>query len=360
MDDYNILDDPGGGYTRTCHSLSGFFSARTYPLMGQEYMKQDTTRPPAKPLLGIGACLAGREVRYNGQAKAPNVHVRDICKNFDTRPFCPEMGVGLGVPRPPIHLVGSESGVRVLDVATHEKDYTEAIAGYARWVLDSAPELCGYILVKGSPSCGYERVKRFNAKGNVVAHDQQGIFAAELARRNPLLPLEDDGRLNDPALRESFVTRAYAYHEWQQLLRDGLTAKKIIDFYSRYKYLVMAHHVAGYKEIGPMLATAGREDLEDLADRFITALMSALRQRATRRSHTNVLFHLAGYLKRQLCPEDKQRLHQLIEQYRQGLVPLVVPITMLRHHFAHNPNAYIDQQVFFEPYPDELKLRNLV
>lgn len=310
--------------------------------------------------MGIGSCLAGNAVRYNGQAKSPNEHVRGIAENFEMRAFCPEMGIGMGVPRQPIHLVGSEDSVRALDVETHSKDYTEQLAGYADKVLELAPGLCGYILVKASPSCGYERVKRFTDKGHGVASDQRGIFAAALGRVDPLLPLEDDGRLNDPGLRESFITRAYTYHDWKQLRADGLTAHKLVNFYSRYKYLVMAHHLPAYQALGRMVADAGKQPLDELADNFIRVLMEALGQRATRRSHTNVLFHLSGYLKRSISTDERQRLKDLIEQYRLGHVPLVVPITLLKHHFANNPNGYIDSQVFMAPYPDELKLRNLV
>jgi len=318
------------------------------------------TESASKPLMGIGSCLAGNAVRYNGQTKAPNQHVRAIYDNFEMRAFCPEMGIGMGVPREPIHIVGTEDDVRVLDVATHSQDYTDQIAGYADTVLELAPEISGYILVKGSPSCGYDRVKRFGMNGHSIASDQKGIFAASLARKDPLLPLEDDGRLNDPGLRESFITRAYTYHEWKSLKASGLSARKIVEFYSRYKYLVMAHHVPSYKTLGRMVADVGKRETNAFADEFIAAMMEALTRRATRRSHTNVLQHMAGYLKRSISAEERGRLSDLIEQYRLGHMPLVVPITMLKHHFANNPNSYIDQQVFMTPYPDELKLRNLL
>jgi len=313
-----------------------------------------------RPLLGIGSCLAGNAVRYNGDAKKPNDHVRALCAHFDTQAFCPEMGIGLGVPRPPIHLVGTEDAVRILDVKTHQHDYTDEIRSYAQWVLAQAPRLCGYILVKDSPSCGYGRVKRYSPQGQHLASDQNGVFASALASSDPLLPLEDDGRLNDPGLRESFVTRACAYHDWKMLLQRGLTAHRLIAFYTRYKYLVMAHHVPSYKTLGPMLANAGRQPLEALADAFIGALMAALTHRATRRSHSNVLFHLSGYLKERLTAAQRQRISALIEDYRTGKVPLVVPVTLLKHHFADHPNAYIDGQVFLDPYPAELRVRNEV
>lgn len=313
-----------------------------------------------KPVMGIGSCLAGNAVRYNGQTKSPNQYVRGISDNFEMRAFCPEMGAGMGVPRPPIHLVGSETQVRAVDVDTHSNDFTDKLAGYADTVLQLAPELSGYILVKGSPSCGYDRVKRYGENGHSIASDQQGVFAAALAKADPLLPLEDDGRLNDPGLRESFVTRAYTYHDWKQLVAGGLSARSLIEFYSRYKYLAMAHHVPSYKALGRMLADAGKQDATALGKEFIAALMSALSQRATRRSHSNVLYHLSGYLKRDVAGAERQRLKALIDQYRLGQIPLVVPVTMLKHHFANSPNAYIDNQAFMAPYPDELQLRNLV
>lgn len=323
-------------------------------------MTDDSHQTQHRPVMGIGACLEGSPVRYNGQTKAPNQHVKALGEHFEMRTFCPEMGIGLGVPRPPIHLVGTPEAVRVLDVATHEHDYTEQIQDYAGTVLSMAPELCGYVLVKGSPSCGYERVKRYTPEGHSAASDQQGIFAAALHAADPLLPLEDDGRLNDPGLRESFTTRACTYHDWKTLVAEGLTAHKLIGFYSRYKYLVMAHHVPSYKALGPMLANAGKEDLDELSGHFINEVMSGLRHRATRRSHSNVLFHLSGYLKRTISSAERQRLAGLIDSYRTGLVPLVVPLTMLKHHFANNPNAYVEQQTFLSPYPEELGLRNLV
>lgn len=312
----------------------------------------------SRPVLGIGSCLAGNAVRYNGDSKKPNVHVRSIAEHFQTRAFCPEMGIGLGVPRPPIHLIQRGDAIRVVDAATHEQDYTDPIRDYARQVLANAPELCGYILVKGSPSCGYGRVKRYSEQGNPLGSDQNGIFAAELARLDPLLPLEDDGRLNDPGLRDSFVTRAGVYHNWKLLCREGLSAHRLVQFYSRHKYLVMAHHVASYKQIGRLLANAGGENIEALAQTFINTLMAALARPATRRSHSNVLFHIAGYLKRSISDQQRQRLAVLIEEYRTGRVPLVVPLTLLKHHFADNPDAYVHSQVFLQPYPDELGMRN--
>lgn len=318
----------------------------------------DNMQEQDRPLLGIGACLNGQAVRYNGDSKSANASVKRLRDFFAVQAFCPEMGIGLGVPRPPIHLVGEPNSVRVLDVATHSNDYSAPLAEYAEHVVDKAPQLCGYILVKGSPSCGYDRVKRYSEAGHQLAADQRGYFAAALERLDPLLPLEDDGRLNDPGLCESFVTRALTYHAWKQLHRGGLSAHAVVNFYSQYKYQLMAHDQAAYKRVGRMLADAGKRDIDALAAEFIAELMAGLKQRATVRSHANVLFHLAGYLKKRLAGQERQRLAALIEQYRQGEVPLIVPITLLKHHFANHPNAYIDKQIFLAPYPDALGMRN--
>lgn len=233
------------------------------------------------PVVGIGACLDGQAVRYNGVSKPPNAYVRQLMTAFELRPFCPEVGIGMGVPRPPIHLVGAAGeAVRALDVYSHQRDYTAPLAAYARDVLRRAPELCGYILVKNSPSCGYDRVKRYTGSGALAAADSRGIFAAALHAADPLLPLEDDGRLNDPGLRESFATRVYAYRDWKALRAEGLSARALVAFHSRYKYLVMAHDVGAYKRLGRLLADAGRRDPEALGSEFIAGLMAALSQRS--------------------------------------------------------------------------------
>jgi uncharacterized protein YbbK (DUF523 family)/uncharacterized protein YbgA (DUF1722 family) len=270
-----------------------------------------TTDASRRPLLGIGSCLAGNAVRYDGDSKPANAQVREICAQFDTRAFCPEMAIGLGVPRPPIHLVGTQHAVRVVDVATHSHDYTARIQAYAQQMLQQCPQLCGYILVQGSPSCGYGAVKRYSQAGEYLASDQNGIFAQALADRDPLLPLADDEQLNDPGLRDSFVTRARAYHDWKMLVQGGLTPQRLIAFYSRYKYLVMAHHVPSYNVLGPMLANAGREAMDELARAFITTLMAALTHHSTRRSHGNVLSHLAGYLRGHATIAQRQQLRAL-------------------------------------------------
>lgn len=315
---------------------------------------------PLHPSIGIGACLVGQKVRYNAEAKRKNPHIETLVGHINMLSFCPEMEIGLGVPREPVRLVGELGKLRLSDSATQSSDHTTPIRAYAGQVLNSNPQLAGYILVKGSPSCGFERVKRYSELGNAIRNDATGIFTAELARLDPLLPLEDDGRLYDHGLRENFISRVYAYHDWKAFSRTPRTLHGITQFWSRYKYMLLSRHVPSYKLIGHTLADARQLPIEDVAETFITQLMTGLNHIATRKSHTNVLQHIKGYLKRDLASGDKQELDMIIMQYLRGYIPLVVPITLLRHHFKRHIYDYVDQQVYMQPYPEQLSLRNLI
>jgi uncharacterized protein YbgA (DUF1722 family)/uncharacterized protein YbbK (DUF523 family) len=311
-----------------------------------------------KPEIGIGACLVGQAVRYNGDSKRSNPHIDRLQDCLSPRAFCPEMAIGLGVPRETVRLVGEPGDLRLTDSATQSANHTAAMVDYAARVVEKNPDMAGYILVKGSPSCGYQRVKRYNEDGNAVASDASGVFATALMQLDPLLPVEEDGRLHDDRLRENFISRVYAYHDWKQLLKTGISRHSLTGFWARYKYQAMASDVSGYRQIGRMLAESRGVPLEQLAEKFITLLMRSLAKLPTRKSHSNVLQHLRGYLKRDLDGGDKRELDTLIGQYRSGVVPLVVPVTLLQHHFKKFSNAYIDQQVYMRPYPEQLMLRN--
>jgi uncharacterized protein YbgA (DUF1722 family)/uncharacterized protein YbbK (DUF523 family) len=312
----------------------------------------------AKPKIGIGACLVGQPVRYNGDSKRQNQHIERLKEHITLKSFCPEMAIGLGVPRDTVRLVGDLETTRLTDSATQMAEYTAPIEAYAAEVLANNPDLDGYILVKGSPSCGFARVKRYNEKGNVSGRDATGMFTAALKRLRPLLPLEEDGRLNDHGLRENFVARVYAYKDWKEFCKTGITHHRLTTFWARYKYLVMAHHVPSYQKMGRILANANGRPLQSVADDFVFLLMQALTRMTSRKSHGNVLQHILGYLKRDLASGERRELNALIEQYRCGTIPLVVPLTLLQHHFKKFHHGYIDQQVFMQPYPEQLSLRN--
>ena len=313
--------------------------------------------PPLK--LAISACLLGNNVRYNGGHKLSPLCSQTLAHYFEFQPLCPEMAIGLGAPREPIRLVGDPQAPRAVGTVDRERDVTDALAAYAERMAGELEDISGLIVMQKSPSCGMERVKVYQ-DGGKPAEQGHGIFTATLARLRPELPIEEDGRLHDPVLRENFIARVYAYGEWQALRRAGLTRKGIIAFHSRHKYLLMAHNPLQYRALGRLLAGLGAHDPVEFGPRYFAALMAALKKCATRGTHANVLQHLAGYLRRALPGEERRELQRLIEQYRSGTVPLVVPLTMLKYHFRHHPDRYVALQAYLQPHPEELGLRNAI
>ncbi|HTR01048.1 MAG TPA: DUF523 and DUF1722 domain-containing protein [Candidatus Acidoferrum sp.] len=309
--------------------------------------------------VGVSACLLGQQVRYNGGHKHMELLTRELANHFEFVPTCPELGAGMGVPRAPIRLVGDAAAPRAVQVEAPSIDFTEPLQRYARHRVPELHDLCGYVFIRNSPSCGLFRVKVYRDDG-MPQPQGRGLFAAALTQAYPLLPVEEDGRLNDPVLRENFITRVFAMHEWRQLCARGLTAAGLIDLHSRYKYTLMAHAPQDYAQLGRLLADAGRHDPEELGPRYFERMMQLLQRKATRKTNTNVLMHLQGYLKQRLQAQEKRGLGAVIEHYRQGIVPLIVPVTLLKHYFQVHPDPYISRQAFFQPYPDELGLRNAV
>lgn len=308
--------------------------------------------------VGVSSCLLGQEVRYDAGHKHLALLTKELARYFEYVPTCPEMGAGLGVPRPPMHLAGDPAAPRALKVGDHSTDYTGQVQNYAQERIPALQDLCGYIFIKNSPSCGLFRVKVYMDNGYPGPIPGRGIFAAALTKAMPLLPVEEDGRLHDPVLRENFITRVFAMKAWHELCAQGLTAAGLIDLHSRYKYTLMAHAPQEYGALGQLLAAAGKHDPNELGPRYFAGMMQALQHKATRKTNTNVLMHLQGYLKKQLQAQEKSSLGKVIEQYRSGLIPLIVPVTLLKHYFQVFPDPYIERQAYLQPYPDELSLRN--
>jgi len=314
---------------------------------------------PDKILVGVSSCLLGQEVRFDGGHKRDSYITGTLSDYFDFVPFCPEAGVGLGIPRQPIRLVRQGEQIRAVGTRTPELDPTDDLAAFARRTMHQLGDISGYILKNASPSCGMERVKVYNEKG-MPERIGVGIYAGVLLESLPLLPVEEEGRLGDAVLRENFVERVFVYHRWQQLTRSGLTAHKLVQFHADHKYLIMAHSQEGYRQLGRMVAEAGKEELEHLADAYVAILMATLKRPVKPRQHVNVLQHLLGYLKQHIDKLDREEMVETIEQYRQGVVPLIVPITLIRHHFRRYPDPYVMRQYYLSPHPKELMLRNLI
>ena len=312
-----------------------------------------------RPLIGISSCLLGQKVRYDGTAKRDRWIVERLGKYVEYQPICPEVAIGLSTPRPPIRLVGTPQQSRVLGVDDPSVDVTEALENFALNTAGRLAAISGYVFMSKSPSCGMERVKLYNTKGHAEKKGV-GVYARVLMHSLPNLPCEEEGRLNDPMLRENFVNRVFAYRRWQSLRAAGITAKSLVDFHARHKYMVMAHSQAAYQRLGRLLSHLKGVDLERVADAYEAEFMTALKRRAGRKRHVNVLQHIQGYLKQRIDGGDKQELAESIEAYRREEVPLVVPMKLLRHYFRRHPDHYIDRQWYLDPYPEPLGLRNLI
>lgn len=307
--------------------------------------------------IGVSSCLLGQKVRHDGGSKS-NRFLIDIMSAFvEYLPICPEVDIGLGVPRPTIHLVGDPKAPRLVQVKRPEIDLTEKMQKYAHRQMKKLGDLCGYILKKNSPSCASNLIKVYQ-EPPLPPKYAHGIYAQILMDTYPHLPIEDEGRLMDVRIRENFVERVYVLHRWQTLVNSGLTAKKIVDFHTRHKTALMTHNVSAYQRLGREVAQLKGKNIKEFSEMYIAELMKAFKVIATAKKVANVLYHYLGFLKQQISALDKQELVFAIEQYRLGKLPLIVCLTLFKHHFMHHPNEYIQQQTFLNPYPEEMMLRN--
>ncbi|MEN8763260.1 MAG: DUF523 and DUF1722 domain-containing protein [Thiogranum sp.] len=315
----------------------------------------ETSEPAIR--VATSSCLLGEEVRYDGGHKYNGYLTRTLARHFELIPFCPEVAIGLGVPRPPVRLVKNGGQVRVLGVDDPALDVTDDLLEYGRFVAFRLNSVSGYIFKRGSPSCGMERVKIYSDKG-VPVDSGAGIYAQAIMQELPLLPTEEEGRLMDPVLRENFIERVFVYHRWQSLYRSELTPAKLIEFHTDHKFSILAHDESAYRQLGQIVADAGSADLLQLAEQYAVLLMVAMKKRATPKLHSNVLMHIMGFLKDKIDSGDKAELLDIVEKYRHGKIPLIVPVTLLKHHLRRHPDPYIQRQVYLNPHPQELMLRN--
>jgi uncharacterized protein YbgA (DUF1722 family)/uncharacterized protein YbbK (DUF523 family) len=313
--------------------------------------------------LGISTCLLGENVRYDGGHKR-NAFLMDTLGEYVTWvSVCPEVEIGMSTPRPPIRLERSNGdGVRLV-MPDSGDDLTDRMTSYAeRRVAALRDEhLSGYVLKSGSPSCGMERVRLYDANG-VPSRDGVGLFADALLTHMPQLPVEEEGRLNDARLRENFITRIFARARWLALSDAGLTISRLMEYHARHKYLLMSRNPSAARELGRLLAAAprGADELATLATEYERRFSEALRKLPSRGRHTNVLQHLAGYVSDDIDSGDRTELTEAIEGYRAGLVPLIVPVVLIRHYVRRLGLEYLADQVYLDPHPYELMLLNHV
>jgi uncharacterized protein YbgA (DUF1722 family)/uncharacterized protein YbbK (DUF523 family) len=310
--------------------------------------------------VGISACLLGEKVRYNGGDKRDDFLVDTLGRYVEWVPVCPEVEMGLGTPRNTLRLVRIGDDVHVTMPKTGE-DHTDAMHAYsARRLKELASEdLCGYVLKKDSPSCGMERVRVFDRHG-VPAKSGRGLYADALLREFPNLPVEEEGRLNDPRLRENFIERLFAYARLRAMFSRAWKISDLVAFQTAHKLLLMAHSPKRYQSLGRLVAGAKAVPRAELRKCYETEFMQALSESATTRKHANVLQHIAGYFTDHLDPASRQELQALIGDFQSGLVPLVAPLTLVNHYVRKFEVTYLSGQIYLAPHPKELMLRNHV
>jgi len=311
-----------------------------------------------KILLGISACLLGEPVRYDGGHKLDHFLTDTLSGFVEYVPVCPEFEAGFGVPREAMRLVGDPESPRLMTI----KSGVDLTGRMNMWIRKKLPELekrdlRGFVFKSGSPSSGMERVKVYDAKG-AARKTGAGLFAKAFMARFPLLPVEDEGRLHDIGIRENFIARVFAFHRWKEQLSADRSPAAVIGFYARHKYLLMAHSPAIQKEAGKLVARVKTMERASFLCEFERLFMTALKYHATVKKNANVLMHMAGYFRERLGADEKQELAEMIEQYRQELIPLIVPVTMIRHYVRKYGVEYLAGQYYLDPHPAELKLRN--
>jgi uncharacterized protein YbgA (DUF1722 family)/uncharacterized protein YbbK (DUF523 family) len=310
--------------------------------------------------IGISACLLGEKVRWDGGHKKDR-YITDILGNYFTFiPVCPEIEVGMGTPRESVRLVGDVSSPNMIGNKSGE-DWSDRMRTHVskRTVQLKKYRFSGFILKKDSPSCGMERVRVYQSNG-IPIKDGQGFFGGAVVNHFNNLPIEEEGRLNDPALRENFIVRVFAYSDVQSIFNSTLDRGKVVKFHSKYKYLLLAHSPKHYKILGQLVAKINRYKPENFKEKYVAIFMEALNQKSTVKKNVNVIQHIMGYLKKYLDAGPKSDIINVIEDYRNGIIPLIVPLTLIKHYVDMNNLEYIKNQVYLNPHPKELMLRNHV
>jgi len=308
--------------------------------------------------LGISSCLLGNKVRYDGGHKLDHFLTDTLGRYVEWVPVCPEVECGLPIPREAMRLVGDPEHPRLITIRT-KVDLSVRMATWAKKKVSELEkqDLCGFVFKSRSPSSGMRGVKIYTEAGMPNATGS-GLFASEFMNKFPLLPVEDEGRLHDPGLRENFIERIFVYRRWQEYVREDGSLGGLVSFHTRHKLLLMSHSLKHYAELGKLVAGAKKVRKDKLHAHYLGTLLEGLGFLPTVKKNTNVLQHMAGYFKDRLSADEKKELQDVIGNYHQALVPLIVPITLLQHYVRKYDTDYLKQQVYLNPHPLELMLRN--
>jgi len=310
--------------------------------------------------LGISRCLLGENVRFDGGHKLDRFLTDTLGQYVEYVSVCPEVECGLGVPRESMHLEGDPDSPRLMTTRT-KQDMTDRLVQWARKRVSELEkeDLCGFIFKSDSPSSGMERIKVYNERGMSVKKGV-GVFARIFMDHFPLLPVEDEGRLHDPKLRENFIERIFTLKRWRQVLAKKESRGNVVDFHMRHKLLILSHSPKHYQMMGKLVAKAKALSLRELYQQYQTHLMESLGLKTTPKKNVNVLQHMVGYFREQLSSDEEQELLEVIDHYRGGYVPLIVPVTLINHYVRKYDQLYLKEQIYLNPQPLELQLRNHV
>lgn len=298
--------------------------------------------------IAVSSCLLGQRVRYDGGDKRDTFVTESLARAFTLVPVCPEVAIGLGVPRPPIELHGDTRAPRARIQGDAARDITAALSAYGALTANALADIAGYVFKSRSPSCALTDARVSTPDGAAVG---RGVFAQAFTEKLPDLPCEDEARLRDPGVREGFVEQILAYARWRALMRAGLAPGALVAFHSAHKFTLMAHGDAAYRALGRRIARAGARDIEAFAADYLHAFMAALRTPATRGRHTDVLMHLLGFFKREIDAERKRTALEAIDAYRRGETSRREPLALLRALLAEHPHAYLATQSYLDPLP---------
>ena len=323
-----------------------------------EIFNDSSTDKTSRPLLGVSACLMGKQVRFDGGHKKNNFILSTLSKHIDFQSVCPEIESGFGIPRSTMQLRKNGEEIRLVFSKDPNNDVTDKLLDYSNEKVNQLDHLDGFIFKKDSPSCGAFRVPVVVHKDGFRSKEGVGLFAKTFMERHPLIPIEEEGRLNDAGLCENFFERVYAYRRWKKACDQKSGVQELINFHSRHKLMLMARGSHFYQELGRLVSGTTKKDLAEKREKYIQRFMEVMKITTQRGRQVNVLQHIMGYLKQAITSDDKQELLSIFEAYRQRQLPLITPVTLLRHHLRVHPQRYISAQHYLEPFPEQLALRS--
>lgn len=314
-----------------------------------------------KIYVGVSSCLLGEKVRWNGDHKQHR-YIKDTLSQFFTwTPICPEVDVGMGVPRETVSLYDDPNNPKMLGNKSGV-DWTAKMNAYATKRTKELGDfdLCGYIFKSKSPSCGFERVPVYLEPGSSSIRRGRGMFADALIKRFPLIPVEDEGRLNDPKIRENFIVRVFSYHRLKKLFVKGAKPGTLVKFHTEHKFLLLSHSRKNYQFLGKLVGEVKQKKWVEVRNAYSKTFMETLTFKSTPKKNADVLMHMMGFLKKLLSSEEKKDILETIDDFRNELIPLIVPLTLIRHYVKKHKIEYLQDQIYLNPHPKELALRNHV